>query len=265
VNGSAYLGRARFLNDGGIYESGDRMTVASVGNKTLICFSALVAFAIIGWMLASQMFAGDGMQSIGVNNTSVMIPDTKVLTALGIALAATLVFGIINAVKREPSKICIVGYAVCEGLLVGAISCIYNHQYDGIVGQAVIATFCVVGVSILVFRTGVITRNRARVRTFAIIALLSYLALSIVNIVLVLTGVMSNWGIWGTPLGIVISLFAICLGALMLSIDLDRTMEGIERGVAERYSWSIAYAFLLDVVWIYLEILRFLAITRSRK
>jgi uncharacterized YccA/Bax inhibitor family protein len=266
VNGSAYLGRARFMNDDAApYDGEDKMTISSVGNRAIICFLTLLAFAVIGWALASRVFGGVSMRAVDIDNTNVFVPDKKILAILGIALVATLVLGIVNAFKREPSKICIVGYAVFEGLLLGAISFSYNKQYDGIVGQAILATLCVVGVSVLVFRTGIIARHRKRIRTFVIIALISYLVLSLANIVLVVLNVVAGWGIWETPIGIVVSLLAVCLGALMIAVDLDRTAEGIERGIAERYSWSVAYAFMLDVVWIYLEILRLLAVMRSRK
>ena len=39
--------------------------------------------------------------------------------------------------------------------------------------------------------------------------------------------------------------------------------EGINEGLPEAYSWRMAFGLVVTMVWLYLEILRFLAILNS--
>ena len=42
-------------------------------------------------------------------------------------------------------------------------------------------------------------------------------------------------------------------------------MDSVNNGADEEYSWQIAFGLLVGLVWLYLEILRLLSKTRSRR
>jgi uncharacterized YccA/Bax inhibitor family protein len=62
-----------------------------------------------------------------------------------------------------------------------------------------------------------------------------------------------------SPLGWVFSIAMILLGCFFLLLDFDAVEQGIRAGVPEKYSWLMAFGLTMSLVWLYLEILRFLA------
>ena len=53
------------------------------------------------------------------------------------------------------------------------------------------------------------------------------------------------------------------LGVLMLILDFDFVERGIEAGLPERESWRAAFGLTVTIIWIYIELLRLLAILRG--
>jgi uncharacterized YccA/Bax inhibitor family protein len=57
----------------------------------------------------------------------------------------------------------------------------------------------------------------------------------------------------------------IIIGALMLTLDFERAESIVESGADKRYEWIVSLGLMVTIVWIYIEILRFVAIlTMSR-
>ena len=221
-----------------------RMTVEDTVVKTLLVFGILVAAAVVGWMFASPFVMIGG-------------------------LIGGLVLGLVNTFKKTPSPALIVSYAALEGLFVGAISNIYNSMWDGIVTQAVIGTLGVIGVTLFLFLSGKF-RSSARMTKIVTVAMIGYLVYQVVNMVLMMTGVtgnaafgLSSMSIGGIPLGVVIGLVVVFLAAYSLVLDFESIKLGADRGAPAVYAWQGAFGVVVTVVWLYLEILRMLAIARN--
>ena len=65
------------------------------------------------------------------------------------------------------------------------------------------------------------------------------------------------------PLGIAFSVVAILLGCFFLLMDFDTIEQGVYAGMPEKFAWYCAFGLVLSLVWIYLELLRLLAIVSS--
>jgi uncharacterized YccA/Bax inhibitor family protein len=178
------------------------------------------------------------------------------------------VLALVNIFKREPSPALILAYAGMQGIFVGGISFIFEAQYSGIIAQAVIGTFAVVGVTLALFASGKI-RASARATKIFLIAMVGYLVFSIVNVILMWTGVNNDpWGlrgaeIFGIPLGLIIGVLVILMAAYSLVLDFDAIQQGVRNRAPKKYGWSGAFGIMVTVIWLYLEILRFLAIARD--
>jgi uncharacterized YccA/Bax inhibitor family protein len=221
-----------------------RMTVEDTVVKTLITFAILVAGAAVGWMLDNFM-------------------------VLMVGVIGGLALGLVNTFKKSPSPALIVAYAALEGLAVGSISVIYNTQWDGIVTQAVIGTLGVIGVTLFLFLSGKF-RSSARMTKIVTVAMIGYLVYQVVNMILMATGVtgnspfgLSSATIFGVPLGLAIGIIVVFLAAYSLVLDFESIKLGAERGVPAVYAWQGAFGVVVTVVWLYLEILRMLAIARN--
>ncbi|MBC9944250.1 Bax inhibitor-1/YccA family protein [Leucobacter sp. cx-328] len=225
--------------------SSSPMTYENTISKTVFLFILTVAFAAVGWMATPTM---------------PFIPFVGAIVGL--------VLGLVNSFKKQPSVPLIIGYAAFQGLFLGGISMIFEAQWAGIVSQAVIGTFAVFGVTLLLFRSGKV-RTSPRMTKIVLIAMVGYGVFSLINFILMLTGINDNpWGlrgvtIFGFPLGVVIGLLAVALAAYSLVMDFEMIQNGVQNRVPEKWGWSAAFGIMVTLIWLYVEILRIIAILRG--
>ncbi|MFC5379538.1 Bax inhibitor-1/YccA family protein [Aquipuribacter nitratireducens] len=223
------------------------MTLEDVVTRTGIMFAVLLATAV-------PTFWGLVTGAIGLG--------TGFLLTFG-GMIAGLVLGLVISFSKKVRPGLIVTYAAIEGLFVGGISAIYTLRFgDGLVGQAVLGTLVAFGAMLVAYQTGLI-RATGRFRKILIIATMGYLALGLINLVSVF--VFNQPSIWFDTgiLGIGLSLLGVTLASLFLVLDFDFVEQGIRNQLPQRYAWSAAFGLVVTLIWLYLEILRLLAILRG--
>ncbi|PPH98362.1 hypothetical protein C5C56_10920 [Rathayibacter sp. AY1D1] len=213
----------------------DRMTVEDTLAKTALAFVVLLAGAAVGWFVPG-----------------LMLP----------AVLVALVLGIVNAFKKQPSPALILGYAATQGIAVGAISKFFESAYAGAVVQALMATVIVIGVTLALFMNGKI-RTSPKLNKIFFIGMISYAVFSLVNLGLGLFGVGGGFGLRTGFIGIVIGLIAVALATYSLVMDFEFIQQGVRNRLPRIYGWTGAYGILVTVVWMYVEILRLVAIFRE--
>ncbi len=235
----------------------DRMTVEDTVFKTIGLFAILVVTAVVGWVWT--------MSTVTVAN-----PNPNALPMIigglgGFVLAMVAIF------KKKPSVPVFIAYAAFEGLFVGGISSFFEFLYPGIVVQATLATLSVVGVTLALFASGKIRASKRATKIF-MIAMVGYLVFSLVNLGLMLFnvplaggafGLRSSIEIFGIPLGVIIGVFVVIMAAYSLVLDFDQIQRGVRNGAPRVYGWVGAFGIMVTVVWLYVEILRILAILRG--
>ena len=231
------------------------MTIQDSLVKSTLAFVILIAGAVVGWIAVAAM----------LQNATTTTPAMGVFIGAGLV---ALVLGFVNVFKREPSPALILVFAAAQGVLVGGISQFYEIMQPGIVFQAVLATLVVVGVTLALFASGKVRASKKATKVFLIV-MVAYLAFSLINVVLMLTGAVDDpWGLRGTvsifgiPLGVVLGILAVLLGAYSLVLDFDFIQRGVRSGAPRKYGWTAAFGIMVTVVWLYLEILRLIAIAR---
>jgi uncharacterized YccA/Bax inhibitor family protein len=233
------------------------MTVAGVSIKTLILLAALVAGGAWGWAAAVQPTPVD--LGAGYANTTVTIPG-----GFWLASFAALFLGIFIAVQPRRAALLGLLYALCEGFCLGAISAAFDAQTDGIVGAAVLSTMCVFLVALLLYMTRIIKPTRKL--AFAVIAGMGGLAL-LYFFVFILS--IFDWG-WlysdsFRSVGLVVTILAIVLAALSLVLDFGTIEAGVRAGAPKEFEWYLAFGLMVTLVWLYISILKLLAIlSRNR-
>jgi uncharacterized YccA/Bax inhibitor family protein len=176
----------------------------------------------------------------------------------------------VNSFKREPSPALILAYAGLEGLFLGGLTMFFEAMFPGIALQALVGTLIVFGVTLALFKSGKV-RATPRAMKFFMIAIVSYALFSLVNLGMMVFGVTDGMfgirsaDIPGTniPFGVAIGLLAIGLAAFSLIIDFTSISEGVRHGAPQKYSWTAAFGLTVTLVWLYVEILRLLAILRG--
>lgn len=218
------------------------MTYDDVMMKTGVLFAILLAGAVVGWFVPP-----------------LALP----------AMLIALVLGLVNAFKKEPSKALIIGYAVFEGVFLGGISAIFEAQFSGIVVQAVLATLCVFGVMLALFKfKGV--RYGSKMKKFMMIAIGGYAIFSLINFgIAMFTGTGGARSIeinimgFEMPLGVIIGIVATVLAAMTLIMDFQMIEQGVKQQIPEKYSWMCAFSLMVTLVWLYIEILRLISYFRN--
>lgn len=171
------------------------------------------------------------------------------------------------AARKEPKPGLFAVTIALYGGAAGGISRLYESQWSGIILQALIATAVVFAVSLAVYKSGRV-RNMPKIRKFLAIAIPAYVVFSIINVAMVWTGGpdIRAMNIPGTsiPLGIILSLFAIALGAFMLISDFDFVDNGVRNGLPAKWEWTASYGLVFSIIWIYIEMLRLLSYLRGR-
>src|SRR4051794_30352089 len=151
-------------------------------------------------------------------------------------------------------------YAAVEGVFIGGISHVFELSYPGIVVQAVLGTLGTFAAMLALYKFQVI-RATPKFQRILMIAGAGYLVFALLNLGLsVFTG---NSAYNVTGLGLLISAFGVGLAALFLVLDFDFIDQGIRNGLPERYAWTAAFGLIVTLVWLYIEILRLLAILRG--
>jgi uncharacterized YccA/Bax inhibitor family protein len=224
----------------------DRMTYEDTMVKILVIFGVLIVGAAVGWFVPA-----------------LWIP----------AALVGFVLAMVNIFKKKPSPALVLAYAAVEGVFVGGITNYFESMWPGIAIQAVIGTAAVIGVTFALFASGKV-RASARATKVFLIAMVGYLVFSLVNVVLMVTGVNKDaFGLRSAqiplpfigvsvPLGVIIGILVVVMAAYSLVLDFDSIKTGVTRGAPRAYAWTAAFGLMVTVVWLYLEILRILALLR---
>lgn len=154
-------------------------------------------------------------------------------------------------------------YALLEGLFLGGLSAAINAQYPGIAFQAMTLTFGVLAVMLFIYQSGLIeVTNRFR---FGVVAATGGVALIyFVSIILGFFGIQVPFIFGNGMFGILFSLFVVGLAALNLILDFDFIDRGSRAGAPKYMEWYGAFALMVTLVWLYIEVLRLLSKLRSR-
>jgi uncharacterized YccA/Bax inhibitor family protein len=105
------------------------------------------------------------------------------------------------------------------------------------------------------------------------IAMMGYLVFALINLGLMIFNVPIAGGafglysqpsfLFGIPWGILIGVFVVIMAAYSLVLDFDMIQRGVRNGAPRKYGWVGGFGIMVTVVWLYVEILRILAIARN--
>jgi uncharacterized YccA/Bax inhibitor family protein len=238
---------------------GDTMTISGTVNKTAVLIAIAFITAFISWnsIQTTAVPAQPGSQQI-VTNIEGAGPWLLVGGLGGFIVAMITVF------KRHIAMITGPIYAGLEGLFLGAISKMFNAQYEGIAFQAIILTFGVLACLLIIYKSGLIpvTQNfRLGVAAATGAIFFIYLISFIMNLFGSGIPMIHSSGL----LGIGFSVVVIIIASLNLVLDFDFIEKGEERGAPKYMEWYAAFGLMVTLVWLYLEILRLLAKLNSRQ
>jgi uncharacterized YccA/Bax inhibitor family protein len=226
-----------------LHQTREVATLDGTINKSIILLLITVATTALTWNTASAF--GDYLYVALI---------VSALASLGLVIA--LIF------KPDWASVLAPCYALCEGVFLGVVSMVMEEAYPGIVIQAVLLTFGVAFLMLTLYRTGAIKVTQ-KFRTVVILATGAIALVYVVSIVMSLFGANIPYIHESGPIGIIFSLVVVTVASLNLLLDFDSIEKAVNEKAPQYMEWIGAFALLVTIVWLYIEILKLLAKIRG--
>lgn len=212
------------------------MTVNGAVNKTFILGGVMLASAVVAYMFANPMFMWGGF--IGI---------------IAISFIANR--------DKERSHIWAPLFSIAAGFSAGTASYIYGGPMGpegGVISQAIIITMSIFFVMLTLYKTGTI-KVTEKLRSIITIAVGAIMVVYLVEFALSMFGVNIPFLHEASPIGIGISLVIIGVASLNLLLDFDNFYKGEEMRAPEYMEWYFGMGLVFTLVWLYIEIIRLVA------
>jgi uncharacterized YccA/Bax inhibitor family protein len=202
---------------------------------TLLLFTTMAA--VVGW---------------------VFLPASFILFALLLGAGGSILFSVLAGRQPLNAKLPAIGYALLQGVLVGAIARMYEASYEGIILAALAATGVTVLTTLIMYAAGLVKVTR-KFRSIVLMATMAVMAFYILSIVLALFGVTIPFVFSSGPIGIAFSVLVIGIATAGLFVDYQVVSDAISQQADERFEWFAAFGITASVIWIFIEIMRLFA------
>ena len=226
-------------------------TTALRGTGATVQGIALITLLYLGFVVSAAMMAWQ--------HPELFIPKTIVLTfgGLGVGLLASY----------YPRWASVLGpvYAILEGFLIGVYSLLLETRYPGIVMQAAACTFGIAFACAVMYGSGLVKVTD----TFKKIAFTLTAGVAIIYLIDLVAFFFFGTNVpllhENSKAGIIVSIIIIIIAIIRLFADYEMVTRAVEMGVDAKYEPYYAFGLTVTLVWLYLEILRLMGKTRSRK
>ncbi|QWR78890.1 Bax inhibitor-1/YccA family protein [Candidatus Magnetomonas plexicatena] len=221
----------------------ETMTIQGAVNKSLLLIFILTLAAVWMW----NRFFTEGPQ--------VVMPFV-ILGAIG-----GLITAIITIFKNNFATVTAPLYALFEGLVIGGVSSLAEAAYPGIAFQAVVLTIGTLVALLFAYKTGLV-RATQKFKSGVIAATGGVCLIYMTSMILGLFHIQIPF-LFSGVIGLGFSVVVTAIAALNLVLDFDLIEQSAAAHAPKFMEWYGAFALLVTLVWLYLEILRLLQILRS--
>ncbi len=236
--------------------STESMTVNGTVNKCLMLLCVVFGAATWSWQETLKVLLA---QSAGFAGSGIAMPTL----VMGSAIAG-MILALITIFVQKASPYTAPLYAVAEGVLLGGLSAVFEQRYPGIVFQAVLGTFGTFFFMLFLYRSNYVRATDAFKRGM-MAALGGLFFVYLISMIMGFFGTRIPFIHESGPIGIGFSLVVVGIAAFSLILDFDQIEEGEHVRAPKYMEWYGAFALLVTMVWLYLEMLRLLSKFRDRR
>ena len=148
-------------------------------------------------------------------------------------------------------------------MALGGLTWFYESAFPGIGIVSALVTFSILGVMLTIYRMGLIhwDKNTQIAVTSAMFGIIVIYIVSIIGSFVGFTLPIMEPGPWG----IAFCLFVIGIASFCLAADFDFIERGVLSGSPKEIEWRAAFGLMVTLIWLYVEILRLLAIIAASR
>jgi len=171
-------------------------------------------------------------------------------------MLAAIVISILISVRNYWAHFLVPLYAIAKGFFLGGFSSYAHVKFPDLPYQAVGVTVITFFTMLLLYQTRIIVVTK-RLRTVIVTAAASIFVIYIISWILSFFGI-HNPFIWGTSwIAIGFNVVAAIVASFTLLLDFDFIEK--QKNRAPKYKeWLATWGLLVSLIWLYVEILRFL-------
>ena len=171
-------------------------------------------------------------------------------------MLAAIVISILISVRNHWAHFLVPLYAIAKGFFLGGFSSYAHVKFPDLPYQAVGVTVITFFTMLLLYQTRIIVVTK-RLRTVIVTAAASIFVIYIISWILSFFGI-HNPFIWGTSwIAIGFNVVAAIVASFTLLLDFDFIEK--QKNRAPKYKeWLATWGLLVSLIWLYVEILRFL-------
>ncbi len=257
ISGSPLM-KEKVFADAEFSTNADTMTIEGTIIRAAVMLFCVVAAAIVPWyVFFSNVHQGGATEE----NMGAVMGSIQAFILVGAIVG--LILALIITFKPNLAGYLAIPYALAEGLAIGSISAFFEFSYPGIVLQASASTFAVFFVMLILYYKRIIVPTQ-KFKAVVSGALIAIMLVYLVNFIM---------GFWGSgisiiasnsALGIAFSAIVCIVAALLLICDFETIEKAAARRAPKYMAWYGAFALMVTLIWLYLEILRLISKLRSR-
>lgn len=213
----------------------EKMSVHGIILKTLFLLFIIASITVYVWHL----------YTIGTN--------IKWFTSGG--MLSAIIISIVISVRKEWAMYLVPLYAVAKGFFLGGISSFAHARFPNLPFQAIGVTIITFFVMLSLYQTRIIVVTK-KLKSVIITACASIFMVYLITWILSFFGIKTY--IRGTSwFAIIFNVLAAIFASLALLLDFDYIEKHKNRAPKQR-EWLATWGLLVTLVWLYVEILRFM-------
>lgn len=247
-------GANRVFTNEQVYDGYEKSSLVGVGVKTIILLLCAILTSLLCMMLVTKVDL----------DTAAPI----VFVGYFICPILTFIFSMVMSFKPLVAKSLAIPYAILEGVSIGAISGLLKLALGEVGGTIVGLAFVIVLTfflaAALVYSTGLVNIGSG----FRRFALILGFGLIMSTFFITLGGLINPWIrelFYGeTTIALIFCIISVLIASIYSLITLDNAKRMVDNGLDERYEWFAAFGIVLNLIWLFWEVLRLVAIIASR-
>ncbi len=236
------------------YESENVASMKGVAFKTIF----LLGITIITGLFSMMMINVSEVMAVGALKIGYFISPLL-----------TFILTLIMSFNPKSAKILSIPYAMFEGFTIGSLGIILiaslgMAEAGLILGLALLITVAIFMGGAVLYTSGKI-RVTSRFRRIMYVLLLGVVITTFVIFIASIFNQEIYWLFFGTnSLSLIISIIMIVIASVYTVISLDNANIIVSSGLDKNYEWYASFGIVLNIIWLFYEVVRFLLIIISR-